>query len=417
MYQGIYEPKAERLIIGAILLSQGDYLADTKLTPDDFSNATERELFILMRGMREAGEGIDTITVSAKKPDLAVFLWECTGEVVTHRNAEFYEQLIHDRNARTAMHSVGLALSDAAQRPEDDVDATIDFARVKIDDLAEKRLHDPVQFVPEILLDSVNHLNSEPDFHPSDWPLLNNYIGGFRPGALYIIGARPAVGKSVVAVNMAFQLARHGAVSFHSLEMSKREIMNRLFASVCNVSMDHLEKRTLTDLDWERIAKNREAVGRPIAIADKSGQTLAEIRAFARQVSRKQPLAGIVVDYLQLMQDTERGRSRYESVTAISNGLKILARDLDVPVIALAQLNRQIEGRKDTSPGLSDLRDSGAIEQDADVVILLNREQAIGDADDEKSKMIFHIAKNRHGKTGALALRFDGLFARVTENR
>jgi replicative DNA helicase len=263
----------------------------------------------------------------------------------------------------------------------------------------------------------VNHLDSEPDYLATEWAMLNDFIGGFRPGALYIIGASPAVGKSVVAVNMAYGMAKHGAVSFHSLEMSKREIMNRLFASVCNVSMDHLEKRKLTDVDWDRIAGGQKAVARPIAIADKSGQTLAEVRAFARQVGRKQKLVGIVVDYLQLMQDTERGRSRYESVTAISNGLKILARDLDVPVIALAQLNRQLEGRKDTSPGLSDLRDSGAIEQDADVVILLNREKALDDGEDEKSKMIFHIAKNRHGRTGMMALRFDGLFARVTENR
>ena len=169
-------------------------------------------------------------------------------------------------------------------------------------------------------------------------------------------------------------------------------------------------------LDWDRIAKNRHLVERPIAIADKSGQTLTDIRAFARQVGKKQPLGAIVVDYLQLMQDTERGRNRYESVTAISNGLKILARDLDVPVIALAQLNRGIEGRKDNAPGLSDLRDSGAIEQDADVVILLNREQAPGDAEDEKNMMILHVAKNRHGKTGHLALRFEGMFARVVEN-
>jgi replicative DNA helicase len=413
----MYEAKAERLIIGAILLSQGDFLADTKLIPDDFRNETEREMFVLMRAMREAGEGIDVITVTAKKPSMSVYLWECTGEVVTHKNADFYEQLIHDRNARIAMHSVGLSLSDAAQRPEDHVDATIDFARVKIDDLAEKRLHDPVQFVSELVLPAVQHLDSEPDFHASEWAHLNEFIGGFRPGALYIIGARPAVGKSVVAVNIAYQLAKHGAVSFHSLEMSKREIVNRLFASVCNVSMDHLEKRTLTDLDWERIRANRDAVGRPIAIADKSGQTLAEVRAFARQVSRKKPLAAIVVDYLQLMQDTDRGKSRYESVTAISNGLKIMARDLEVPVIALAQLNRQIEGRKDTSPGLADLRDSGSIEQDADVVILLSREQSDTDGKEEKSKLVLNIAKNRHGKTGHFALKFDGLFARVTQIR
>jgi replicative DNA helicase len=219
-----------------------------------------------------------------------------------------------------------------------------------------------------------------------------------------------------VAVNMAFELAGKGAVSFHSLEMSKREIMNRLFASVCNVSMDHLENRTLTEVDWRRIAEKQNELARPIAIADKSGQTLVDVRAFARQVAKKHKLAAVVVDYLQLMQDTERGRNRYESVTAISNGLKILARDLDVPVIALAQLNRGIEGRKDSAPGLSDLRDSGAIEQDADVVILLNRERANDDGEDDKSKMIMHIAKNRHGKTGHVALRFDGLFARVVEN-
>ena len=408
---------AEKILIGAIVLSRGAYLDDCHLIVTDFQSEKNRQLFTVLRKMRADGEGIDSFTLGSKIPELAVYVHEATSETPTWQNADFYEQMILDRNARWALVEVGHGLISAGQAEDSDVDVALDRAGDRIEQVTVGRLRDQVEFVSDILLDSVNHLNSEPDYHESDWPLLNNYIGGFRPGALYIIGARPAVGKSVVAVNMAFQLAKHGAVSFHSLEMSKREIMNRLFASVCNVSMDHLEKRTLTPLDWERIAKNREAVGRPIAIADKSGQTLVEVRAFARQVSRKQPLAAIVVDYLQLMQDTERGRSRYESVTAISNGLKILARDLDVPVIALAQLNRQIEGRKDTSPGLSDLRDSGAIEQDADVVILLNREQAQDDGPKEKNKMIFHIAKNRHGKTGALALRFDGLFARVTESR
>ena len=412
-----WDSAAEKRIIGAILLTNGDYLADTKLTADDFKNETERELFTFMQGMRAKGDGIDAITVGTKKPELQAFLWESTSEVLTAANAEFYERIMLDRNTRVAMNAVGLGLSDEAQRPDSDVDASIDFARVQVDKLAEKRLHNPVEFVYDLVLPAVSHLDSEPDYLATEWALLNDFIGGFRPGALYIIGARPAVGKSVVAVNMAYGMAKHGAVSFHSLEMSKREIMNRLFASVCNVSMDHLEKRKLTDVDWNRIAGGQKAVARPIAIADKSGQTLAEVRAFARQVGRKQKLVGIVVDYLQLMQDTERGRSRYESVTAISNGLKILARDLDVPVIALAQLNRQLEGRKDTSPGLSDLRDSGAIEQDADVVILLNREKALDDVGEDKTKMVLHIAKNRHGRTGYMALKFDGLFARVTESR
>ena len=413
----MYEANAEKILIGSILLSRGAYLDDCNLIATDFTNERNQKIFAILIQMRRDGEGIDTVTVGSKIPEQTAYLHEATGETPAWQNANFYEQLIHDRNARWSLVQVGHELQSAGNAVDSDVDLALDRAGDRIEQVAVGRLRSEVEFVYDLVLPAVNHLDSEPDYLETEWAMLNDFIGGFRPGALYIIGASPAVGKSVVAVNMAYGMAKHGAVSFHSLEMSKREIMNRLFASVCNVSMDHLEKRKLTDVDWDRIAGGQKAVARPIAIADKSGQTLAEVRAFARQVGRKQKLVGIVVDYLQLMQDTERGRSRYESVTAISNGLKILARDLDVPVIALAQLNRQLEGRKDTSPGLSDLRDSGAIEQDADVVILLNREKALDDGEDEKSKMIFHIAKNRHGRTGMMALRFDGLFARVTENR
>ena len=407
---------AEKILIGAILQSRGEYLDDCHLIADDFMNRQEQMLFSVMVQMRRDGEGIDEFTVGSKLPELAAFVWEASSETPTWQNANFYEQLILDRNARRDIVGVGHDLVTAGSAPDSDVDAAVDLASAKIERVANGRLREGVEFVSDLILDAVEHLNSQPDFVPSTWGNFNEFVGGFRPGALYIIGARPAVGKSVVAVNMAYQLSNTGAVSFHSLEMSKREIMNRLFASVCDVSMDHLEKRKLTQVDWERIANKKPLLERSIAIADKSGQTLTDIRAFARQVAKKQPLAAIVVDYLQLMQDTERGRNRYEAVTAISNGLKILARDLDVPVIALAQLNRGIEGRKDNAPSLSDLRDSGAIEQDADVVILLNREQAPGDAADEKNMMILHIAKNRHGKTGHLALRFEGMFARVVEN-
>ena len=407
---------AEKILIGAVILSRGAYLDDCHLIVTDLQSEKNRQLFTVLRKMRADGEGIDSFTVGSKLPELAVYVHEATSETPTWQNAAFYEQMILDRNARWALVEVGHGLVSAGQAEDSDVDVALDRAGDKIEQVTVGRLREQVEFVSDILLTSVEHLSSKPDFVPSQWGSLNDFLGGFRPGALYIIGARPAVGKSVVAVNMAYQLAGEGAVSFHSLEMSKREIMNRLFASVCGVSMDHLENRTLTDLDWRRIAERQAELSRPIAIADKSGQTLVDIRAFARQVGKKQKLAAVVVDYLQLMQDTERGRNRYESVTAISNGLKILARDLDVPVIALAQLNRAVEGRKEGAPGLSDLRDSGAIEQDADVVILLNRERSMTDGEDERTKMVLHIAKNRHGKTGHVALRFDGLFARVVEN-
>lgn len=413
----MYEANAEKIVIGSILLSRGAYLDDCHLIGSDFNAPNAAKIFATMQKMRADGEGIDAVTVGSKLPELMAYLHEATAETPAWQNAAFYEQMMVDRNARFALVEVGHGLVASGQAADSDVDVALDRAGDRIEQVTVGRLREQVQFVSDILLDAVDHLNDKPDFVPSQWGSLNQFLGGFRPGALYIIGARPAVGKSVVAVNMAFELAGQGAVSFHSLEMSKREIMNRLFASVCDVSMDHLENRTLTDVDWKRIAEKKDEIARPIAIADKSGQTLVDVRAFARQVAKKHKLSAIVVDYLQLMQDTERGRNRYESVTAISNGLKILARDLDVPVIALAQLNRGIEGRKDSAPALSDLRDSGAIEQDADVVILLNREKALDDGEHDNTKMVMNIAKNRHGKTGQLALRFDGLFARVVEVR
>ena len=408
-----YEATAEKRIIGCLLISRGDYLDDTHLRPADFTGEWERAVFELMLQMRRESKPIDEVTVATEQPAWANQLWEANALAVTAANADYYEKLIHDRNTRRSIGGVVSLLSGAIL--EGDPDEVLDLARGQIDELQKGRLFGEIEFAEDLVMDSVEHLNTVLDFIPSQWNLLNELLGGFRPGALYIVGARPAVGKSVVALNLAQHLAKSGAVSFHSLEMGKRELMNRLFSSLAMVSMDHIEKRQLTDSDWHKIARTQESFRLPIAIADKSGQTLTEIRAYARAVNRAKPLKAIVVDYLQLMQDTEKGRSRYESVTAISNGLKILARDLNVPVIALAQLNRAVEGRKDSEPTMADLRDSGAIEQDADVVILLNRVQAEHDGEDEKTRLVMNIAKNRHGRTGHIALYFDGMFASVRE--
>lgn len=408
-----YEIDAEKRLIGCLLLSRGDYLDDSHLRPADFNGEWERAVFETILVMRRNSQPIDEVTVAAINPAWAVQLWDVSALAVTAENANFYEKQIHDRNTRRSIGGVVSLLSGVVV--DGDPDEVLDLARSQIDLLQQGRQVGEIEYAEDLVFDAVEHLNTEPDFLPSQWKLLNELLGGFRPGALYIVGARPAVGKSVVALNLAQHLAKSGAVSFHSLEMGKTELMNRLFSSLATVSMDHLEKRKLLQSDWEKLATRQADFRLPIAIADKSGQTLTEIRAYARAVNRNRPLKAIIVDYLQLMQDTEKGRSRYESVTAISNGLKILARDLNVPVIALAQLNRAVEGRKEGEPTMSDLRDSGAIEQDADVIILLNRVQAEGDSEDEKTRLIMNVAKNRHGKTGHIGLYFDGMFATVRE--
>jgi replicative DNA helicase len=197
--------------------------------------------------------------------------------------------------------------------------------------------------------------------------------------------------------------------------MGKSELYNRIIASEAEVPLSAIEKGKLQEWMWERILKARtEIQSHKLAIHDKSGQNLLQIRASANSVKGNGSLKAIVVDYLGLIQDTEKGRKRYEMITDISIGLKNLARDLNVPVIALAQLNRGPEQRKDSEPDMADLRDSGGIEQDADVVILLHRKQVDEDEFDwQKSQMIIKVAKNRHGGLGEVALRFEGHLARV----
>jgi replicative DNA helicase len=218
-------------------------------------------------------------------------------------------------------------------------------------------------------------------------------------------------------LQIAWELSKTGPVSFHSLEMGRSELYNRIISMEAEVYIGNIEKGTLKDADWTKIARaKQELTKHQLAIHDKSGQNLMQIRALANSVKGNGKLRAIVVDYLGLIQDTEKGRKRYEMITDISIGLKNLARDLDVPVIALAQLNRGPEQRKDSKPDLADLRDSGGIEQDADAVILLHRESIAEDQFEwQKSWMIMKVAKNRQGGLGETGLRFEGHLSRVVE--
>jgi len=245
-------------------------------------------------------------------------------------------------------------------------------------------------------------------YTPTIWPSLNASIGGLKPGALYVVGARPGVGKSVVALNLAMGLATKGTVAFSSLEMSRNELTLRGLASMAEVDVSRLTRGDLTVDDRERIAAARPRFNRQVAIDDRPGVGPSQIRAFARSIQRGGNLAGIVIDYMQLM--TLPGKEpRHEKVSEMSRQLKILAKDLNVPVIALSQLNRGSEQRADKIPTLSDLRESGSIEQDADVVILLSRPE------DKPADIIFDVAKNRHGRQGLVELVWRGNIARIDD--
>jgi replicative DNA helicase len=403
----------ELSVIGSILLTNGKALDDLTLAPDDFLDPSHEIIYKTMLEMKLHRNPIDVVTVGARLPKLASYLHDCVTATPTAVSVNFYASKVVEESTRRRLSTTAAVISETAKHS--DLAEVMEKAKKSIDGIIERNIAIKPSYVDDELIPYLDELDKPRNYPLTPWDQLNNIIGGLRPGALYIIGARPGVGKTIVGVQLAWHLSKTGPVSFHSLEMGKSELYNRIIAMEASVYLGNIEKGTIRDYEWQKIAETIRQTKHELAIHDKSGQTIQQIRALANSVKSDGKLKAIVVDYLGLIQDTEKGRKRYEMITDISIGLKNLARDLEVPVIALAQLNRGPEQRKNSEPDMADLRDSGGIEQDADVVILLHREQVEGDQEWERSQMILNVAKNRHGTTNKAWLKFEGHHARVVE--
>jgi replicative DNA helicase len=405
----------EQAVIGSVLLTNGKALEDLTLSPEDFDDKSHELIYSAMLEMKRDRLPLDVVTLSAKMPKLASYLHDCITATPTAVSVGYYATRVIEEATRKRLALAGTLINNKAKH--DDLPAAMDHAKREIDDLINRNQATKPSYVSDELIPYLDEIDKPKDYPLSPWPSLNEILGGFRPGALYIVGARPGIGKTIVGLQIAWELSKSGPVSFHSLEMGKSELYNRIISMEAEVYIGNIEKGTLKDVDWNKIARAKENMtSHQLAIHDKSGQNLMQIRALANSVKSNGKLRAIVVDYLGLIQDTEKGRKRYEMITDISIGLKNLARDLDVPVIALAQLNRGPEQRKDSKPDLADLRDSGGIEQDADAVILLHRESVAEDQFEwQKSWMIMKVAKNRQGGLGEAGLRFEGHLSRVVE--
>lgn len=418
----------ERALIGAVLIESGRNLDDLTLRPSDFDDPRHVQIWSKFLENHAAGKPCDSLSMIHDLPAHADLFHEATSLCPTPLLAESYAKKVYEDAIRRVIRSTGYSMVDLGDT--DDGEALLELAYGKLDAIADKEQVDDVEFMSDIFGAYFDQIDQRQFHASSGLHSLDELLNGFRGGGLYIIGARPATGKTVVGLQIAFGLARAanalptgekaGAVAFHSLEMSKRELVNRLIAQVFEIPLDRIERGIVSSAEKRLIDTKRHEIGRMLSINDRSNQSVASIRKYARAIVRRgAPLKAIVVDYLGLIADVQSSaKSRYEAMTQVSGAMKGLAKDFDVPVIALAQLNRNLEGRGDKAPQMSDLRDSGSIEQDADVVMLLHRKASINAPDPSVLNVLqIIVAKNRHGTTAGLEFHFDGQFSRIREGK
>lgn len=408
---------AERAVIGAVMMSR-DALDDVLelVAPADFYRPAHELVLAAAIRLQGRGEPVDAITVAdelATTGDLAraggaAHLHDLVGSVPTAANAGYYAQIVADAAVRRRMLAAGVEIGALAHRPGEITDVVAAAHRA----MDAVTVATPATVTTEIdVYAAVEALDAEPGM-PTPWRDLTEAIGGWRPGGLYYVGARPGTGKTVVAMQAALDCARRGKRAvIASLEMSKTEIYQRMLSTVGSIDSERMAHRRLTTADWESVSTAAAHIARlPLTVDDRSSQRVTDIRAMVRLLARREPVGLVVVDYLQLMSSGQRVENRQTEVAEFSRQLKVLARDLEVPVLALSQLNRGSEHRADKKPTMSDFRESGALEQDADVAILLHRDP------DQPGELLMLVEKNRHGAGGkVLTLRWEGQFSRCSD--
>ncbi|MFN0029077.1 MAG: replicative DNA helicase [Acidimicrobiales bacterium] len=422
---------AEESLLGAMLLSREAIAAATEVVrPDHFYKPAHGHIFDAVASLYGAGEPADPITVADELSRAG--LLEAIGGAATlvalqasapalsnvRRHAEIVEELALLRS----MIATAGEIAELGYSLPDDVSKAVDQAESMMFNLAQHRVATTTAPVRELLgqaLDRLEQLYERGDAitgTPSGYADLDEILSGLQPNALVVVGARPAMGKTSFALGMAAHaaLVGHKPTLVFSLEMSRLEITQRLLSSEARVDATRMRSGRLSESDWEKLSR---AVGTlaeaPIWIDDNPNVTVMEIRSKARKLkSQVGELGLVVVDYIQLMSGRSSAESRQVEVAEISRGLKILAREIEAPVVALAQLNRGLEQRADKRPMLSDLRESGSLEQDADVVLFLYRDEIYHrDTQDEGVAEVI-VAKHRSGPTGTVRLAFLGQYTK-----
>jgi replicative DNA helicase len=423
---------AEESLLGALLLSRDvvGQVAELGMQVEHFYKPAHQHVYAAIRGLMTTGQPVDAVTVADELrrsglldeiggPQLLLDLQNATPAI---SNASRYAKIVQDTAVLRRLIGVASEIADIAYMEPDDVTKALDEAETKVFEVAEDRVVDSTRPLADLLplaMDKLQETFERGDTItgvPTGFNDLDEILSGLQPSTLNIIGARPAVGKTALGLGISTHVAQstHKPVLVFSLEMGHAELTQRILSSEAEVDSQKLRTGRLAEADWTKIGRAIHKLEVPLYLDDNPRVTVMEIRAKARRLkARHGGLALIMIDYLQLMTGgTSSAENRQLEVSEISRGLKILARELEVPIVALSQLSRNLETRADKRPMLADLRESGSLEQDADVVMFLYRDEVYNRDSPDKASAEVIIAKHRSGPTGTVRLVYRGQYTK-----
>ncbi|WP_374778659.1 replicative DNA helicase (plasmid) [Streptomyces sp. NBC_01310] len=433
-----HSQEAETAVLGGQMLSTDaiEEVIDSPMQRRDYYRPHHETIQDAIWYLHSKNEPVDPITVGAeltKRGEIvriggASYLHTLVQSVPTAANAAYYAEIVHEHAVLRRLIQAGTRITQLGYSGEGELDDVQNAVEAEIQDaLAGQKDTTSYAFVKEDIqgfwddLDARQKGITNATGVPTGFADLDALTNGLQPGQLIVIGARPAMGKSTLALDIARNVSiKHGMTSaFFSLEMGRNEIAMRLYSAECQVGLHHIRAGTVTDNDMLRMANRTPAIEEaPLIVDDSPNLSLMEIRSRARRIKQsKSGLKLLVIDYLQLMQSggSRRPENRQQEVSDMSRNLKLLAKELEIPIIALSQLNRGPEQRTDKRPQISELRESGSIEQDADMVILLHREDAYEKESPRAGEADMILAKHRNGPTATITVAFQGHYSRFVD--
>ncbi|MDE3723451.1 MULTISPECIES: replicative DNA helicase [Nocardiopsis] len=428
-----HDIQAEQSVLGGMLISKDAITQVVEIIRSaDFYRPAHQIIYDAVVDLFSRGEPVDVISVNAeltKRGEVtrvggALYLHTLTEAIPTAANAGYYAKIVSDRAILRRLVEVGTRIAQIGYAGDGEVDDLVDHAQAEIYKVAEKRTGEDYVALADIMpgaLDEIEAISSHDGTLtgvPTGFADFDALTNGLHPGQMIIIAARPAVGKSTLALDFARAASIKNDLTsvFFSLEMGRNEIVMRLLSAEARVPLHTMRSGLMTDDDWARLARRMgEVANAPLFIDDSPNMSMMEIRAKCRRLKQQHDLKLVIVDYLQLMSSPGRVESRQQEVSEMSRSLKLLAKELEVPVVALSQLNRGPEQRTDKRPQVSDLRESGSIEQDADMVILLYREDVHDKESPRAGEADIIVAKHRNGPTADVTVAFQGHYSRFVD--